>query len=374
MKVDWLIVGAGLTGATLAERIASQLGQSVLVIDRRKHIGGNVYDEHDEHGILVHKYGPHIFRTTDSTVWQYLSRFTAWRVFQHRVLGFVQGKYVPIPFNFNSINALFPTSVAQRIMERLLGKYPFGAAVPILQLISDADEEIRQFAQFVYDNVFHPYTVKQWGLRPEELDPSVTGRVPIRMNFDDRYFTDSYQAVPSLGYTTMIRNMLNNPNIRILLGAGYRCIRGDVQCERTIYTGPIDEFFDYIHGTLPYRSLRFEFVATDVERFQEVATVNYPCNYDFTRITEPKHFSDRTSGKTVIVYEYPEQYFPGKNEPYYPVPQQVNRERYLLYLREAHKVRDKVLFAGRLANYAYINMAQTVSNALRLWEEEISHG
>lgn len=372
MKVDWLIVGAGLTGATFAERIASQMGQSVLVIDRRKHIGGNAYDEFDENGILVHKYGPHIFRTNNPAVWEYLSKFTAWQIFHHRVLGFVQGKYVPIPFNFNSINALFPSKTAQKHIEALLEKHRFGSEVPILHLIHDSDAEIRDLGQYVYDNVFHSYTVKQWGLTPEELDPSVTGRVPIRLNFDDRYFTERYQGIPQMGYAAMIRNMLDNPNIRILLGADYREVRGDVQCKKLIYTGPIDEFFDYIYGALPYRSLRFELATLGVEWFQKVATVNYPCNYDFTRITEPKHFyGHRSLGKTVVVYEYPEPHFPGTNEPYYPVPLKANRERYALYLREAERIRSEVVFAGRLASYVYIDMAQAVGNALHLWSEMI---
>lgn len=369
MRVDWLIVGAGFTGATLAERIASQRGQKVLLIDRRKHVGGNAYDEYDENGVLVHKYGPHIFRTNDSKVWQYLSKFTSWRPYYHRVLGLVQGKKVPIPFNLNSLSALFPSAHAERLTEKLLSSYQFGAEVPILHLVEDKDIDIRNLAEYVYENVFHGYTVKQWGMKPEDLDASVTGRVPIRLSLNDCYFKDTYQAIPSYGYTAMFQNMLRHPNIKMLLGADYREIAEEVEYRRMIYTGPIDEFFNYAYGPLPYRSLRFEFMTSEMEWFQEVATVNYPSQYDFTRTTEAKHLSGQTLPRTTVVYEYSEAYIPGKNEPYYPIPQEANRERYDLYLKESSKIRGTVLFAGRLAGYVYCDMAQAVGNALDLWEE-----
>lgn len=372
MRVDWLVVGAGLTGATLAERIASQLGQKVLVVDRRRHVGGNVYDEYDESGILVHKYGPHIFRTNNEKVWKYLSHFTDWRPYYHRVLGVVEGKKVPIPFNLNSLDALFPSRHAERFAEKLLRKYGFGAEVPILSLMRDEDEDIRGLARYVYEGVFYGYTTKQWGMKPEDLDASVTGRIPIRVSRDDRYFKDRYQAIPSSGYTVMVRRMLAHPNIKVLLGADYREVAPEVDCERMVFTGAIDEFFDYRHGPLPYRSLRFEFATLRTEWFQEVATVNYPNEFDFTRITEAKYLSGQRLPMTVLTYEYPEPYIPGENEPYYPIPQAANRERYELYLEDARQLLGRVVFAGRLARYTYCDMAQAVASALDLWER-ISH-
>ncbi|GEA16565.1 UDP-galactopyranose mutase [Moorella sp. E308F] len=372
MKVDWLIVGAGFTGATLAERIASVMGQKVLLVERRDHIGGNAYDEYNEHGILVHRYGPHIFHTNSKKVWDYLSRFTRWRTYQHRVLGIVEGKKIPIPFNLNSLYAIFPPRHAERLEEKLVGYYGLGAKVPILRLRENEDKDIRFLAEYVYQNIFYGYTLKQWGLRPEELDPSVTERVPVYISRDDRYFQDIYQAIPGEGYTAMFRQMLRNPNIKILLNTDFREILDEVRFNRMIYTGPIDAFFDYMHGPLPYRSLRFEFVTLHQEWFQEAGTVNYPNEYDFTRITEQKHLSGQQLPVTTLVYEYPEAYRPGENDPYYPVLREENREVYARCLEEAKKLKGTVLFAGRLADYKYYNMDQAVERALKLFEGEVA--
>lgn len=253
MKVDWLIVGAGFTGAVLAERIASQLDQKVLVVEKRNHIGGNAYDYYNEHGVLVHKYGPHIFHTNSKKVWDYLSQFTEWRPYYHRVLASVEGKLVPVPFNLNSLYALFPPKYAERLEEKLICTYGFGVKVPILKMKEAKDEELRFLADYIYKNIFYGYTIKQWELTPEELDPSVTGRVPVYISRDDRYFQDTYQAMPKQGYTAMFGRILSHKNIKVLLNTDYREIVREICFNRMIYTGPIDVYFDYMHGSLPYR-------------------------------------------------------------------------------------------------------------------------
>lgn len=371
MKVDWLIVGAGYTGLVLAERITSQLDQKVLVVERRNHIGGNAYDYYDDNGILVHGYGPHIFHTNSARVWGYLSQFTEWRPYYHHVLALVEGKTVPIPFNLNSLYAVFPPRYASRLEDLLLERYGFGVKIPILKLREGASGELHLLADYIYEKVFYGYTLKQWGLKPEELNPSVTGRVPVYISRDDRYFQDTYQAMPKLGYTEMFRRMMDHPNIKVLLNTDYREIIDDVGFNRMIYTGAIDEFFDYVHGELPYRSLRFEFAYYEVEDYQEVGQVNYPSEYTFTRISEFKHMTGQRAYGTTVAVEYPQDYLRGQNVPYYPVPQEKNRERYNRYLKEAQKLRDTVLFAGRLADYLYYNMDQAVARALTLFEREI---
>ncbi|RUT04799.1 UDP-galactopyranose mutase [Dulcicalothrix desertica PCC 7102] len=371
MKVDWLIVGAGFSGCVLAERIASQLGQRVLLMDKRDHIGGNAYDYYNEHGILVHKYGPHIFHTKSKKVWDYLSQFTEWRPYFHHVLGVVEGKKVPIPFNLNSLYALFPPKYAEKLEEKLLDNFGFGVKVPILKLRESANGELEFLANYIYDNVFVRYTAKQWELKPEELDKAVTGRVPVYISRDDRYFQDPYQAMPKYGYTEMFRKMLAHPNIKVLLNADYREVINDIKFNRMVYTGPVDTFFDYMYGELPYRSLRFSFETLDQEHYQEVGTVNYPNEYDITRITEQKYLSGQTSPKTTLVKEYPQAYVPGLNDPYYPVPREENRARYELYLKEANKLNGSVIFAGRLAEYKYYDMDQAALRALGLFEKEV---
>jgi UDP-galactopyranose mutase len=371
MKVDWLIVGAGFSGCVLAERIASQLGQRVLLMDKRDHIGGNAYDYYNEHGILVHKYGPHIFHTKSKRVWDYLSQFTEWRPYFHHVLGVVEGKKVPIPFNLNSLYALFPPKYAEKLEEKLLDNFGFGVKVPILKLRESANGELEFLANYIYDNVFVRYTSKQWDLKPEELDKAVTGRVPVYISRDNRYFQDPYQAMPKYGYTEMFRKMLAHPNIKVLLNADYREVINDIKFNRMVYTGPVDTFFDYMYGELPYRSLRFSFETLDQEHYQEVGTVNYPNEYDITRITEQKYLSGQTSPKTTLVKEYPQAYVPGLNDPYYPVPREENRTLYELYLKEASKLNGSVIFAGRLAEYKYYDMDQAALRALSLFEKEV---
>jgi len=369
MKVDVLVVGAGFTGSVLAERIASQLNKKVLIVDRRNHIGGNAYDEFDTNGVLIHRYGPHIFHTNSDKVWSYLSQFTNWRSYYHRVCAVIEGKLVPLPFSLASLRVLFSDQLADRLEGKLIARYGYGAKVPILKLLEESDSDLQFIAKFVYENVFENYTFKQWGLKPESLSPSVTSRVPIIVSYDERYFQDVYQAIPRDGYTSLIRKMLSHPNISVLLQTDFSELQGCVQFKHLIYTGCIDEFFNYVHGKLPYRSLSFEFVSLPVAQYQPVAQVNYPNEYEYTRITEFKHITGQCNvSHTTIAYEYPVDYVGGQNEPYYPVPRDENHEIYQKYIKESESLKN-ITFAGRLADYRYYNMDQAVARALKLFED-----
>lgn len=372
MKHEWVVVGAGLVGSTLAQRIASELDQRVLVIEAREHVGGNVFDEFDEHGILVHRYGPHAFHTNDCRVWTYLSRFTEWRFYEHRVLAAVDGQLVPLPFNLNTLDALFPPYRAARLRGLLLQYYGPEREIPVLSLREAFESEIRRLAEFVYEMVFYGYTVKQWGLTPEQLGPAVMGRVPVRLSRDDRYFRDRYQGVPAQGYTTMVRRMLSHKNIEILLRTSFESIPDLVGRCRVIYTGPIDSYFGYIHGELPYRSLRFEFAHGAEKQRQLVAQVNYPNQHEYTRVVEHKHITGQEAEGTTITREYPQPHVPGKTDPYYPIPRSENLAVYRQYVAEAAKLRGLVFFAGRMADYKYYNMDQAVARAHCLFEREIA--
>jgi len=364
MRVDWLIVGAGLTGATFAERIATQRRETVLLVEQRNHIAGNVWDEYNANGVLVHKYGPHIFHTSKKEVWDYLSQFTKWRPYFHKVLAAVDGQHVPLPFNLNSIDQLFPAAMAQRIGSKLVEAFGYGSRIPVLKLRESKDTDLRFIADYVYSFIFEQYTRKQWGLRPEELDPAVTSRVPILVSRDDRYFQDTYQAMPLNGYSVMVQRMLEHTKIRLLLNTRWQDIENEVTYNQMIFTGPIDEFFQFKHGTLPYRSLYFDAQTLPVERFQAAAVINYPNEYDYTRITEMKWLTNQTHPQTTIISEYPIAHLHGTTVPYYPVPTGVNRQQYRLYQEEANTLNGKVIFAGRLADYQYYNMDQSVDRAL----------
>jgi UDP-galactopyranose mutase len=369
MKFDWLIVGAGFTGSVLAERIASQLNQKVLIVEQRDHIAGNAYDYYDEQGILVHKYGPHIFHANAQYIWDYLAQFTEWRSYYHQVLGVVDGKEVPIPFNLNTLSALFPSRYAEKLSQQLIEEYGFNVKVPILKIRETAkNNDLKFLADYIYDNVFHKYTLKQWELKPEELAPSVTARVPIYISRDNRYFQDSYQGLPKHGYTALFRSMLNHPNIKVLLNTSYQEIMDDIQYKRMIFTGPIDEFFEHTHGELPYRSLDFKFHYTEQDQMQAVGTVNYPNEYNYTRITEFKHLTGQRSYGSSYIEEYPQAYKRGENVPYYPIPKDEYKALYKKYQQEAEKLKGEVLFAGRLAEYQYYNMDQAVARALHLFK------
>jgi UDP-galactopyranose mutase len=369
MKFDWLVVGAGFTGAVFARCMAERHGARVLVMDRRDHVGGNAYDEFDSHGVMVHRYGPHLFHTSSEEVWLYLSRFTEWRPYMHRVLGLVDGQWVPIPFNLTSIERLFPREMASRLQDKLVRAYGFGARVPILTLREHSDDDVRFLANFVYRKVFENYTRKQWSRAPEELDPSVTARVPILVSNDDRYFQDTYQAMPAEGYSVLFRRLLAHPRIQMLLNAPYKELAASVAYERMLFTGRVDEYFDFSLGSLPYRSLRFDFRTLLQDRFQTAGTHNYPGDTSYTRITEQKLVTGQDlPGRTTVIYEYPQPHVEGENEPYYPVPQPANRALFARYEELAARDAAKVVFAGRLGGYQYYNMDQAAARALALAE------
>jgi UDP-galactopyranose mutase len=366
---DWIIAGAGFTGAVLAERIASQLDQTVLVVDRRGHIAGNAYDEDRSYGQLIHRYGPHIFHTNSDRVWDYLSRFTAWRPYEHRVLGEIDGRLAPIPFNLDSLEALFPAREAATLSKLLIDAYGMEKSVPILKM-RESGGALKDLADYIYAKVFEGYTLKQWSLRPEELDPSVSARVPVRVSRDGRYFQDTHQAMPAEGYTRMFERILDHPNITVATSTDFAGVRDSDA--KMIFTGPIDEYFGYAFGPLPYRSLRFDFHAVAAAQFQPVGTVNYPNDHAYTRITEFRHLTGETAADTVIVREYPQSYEPGKNEPYYPIPTPGNSGKLKPYLDAARALEGKVWFAGRLGDYAYYNMDQACGRALALFEKQIA--
>ncbi len=350
MIYDFVVVGAGLTGSVIAERIAS-CGKKVLIIEKRRHIAGNAFDYSNDEGLLVHKYGPHIFHTNTKKVWDYLSQFTEWSDYYHHVLAVVEGKKVPVPFNLNSINELFPSSFADLLTTKLISNFGYGVKLPILKLRDIEDSDLKFLADYIYDNVFLGYTVKQWAMRPEDLDFSVSSRVPVFISRDNRYFQDTYQAMPSKGYTAMVERMLSNPNIHLLLGADFREVSKSIQYRKLVYTGPIDEYFDYEFGSLPYRSLEFDFTTIETNKFQEVAQVNYPNNHDYTRITEFKHFYAEKSNRTTIAYEYPTEFVHGNNEPYYPIPREDNQALYNLYRTKADQLDGDFFFSGRISEY-----------------------
>src|SRR4051794_13277344 len=360
MGFDYLIVGAGFAGCVLAERLAVGSGRRVLLIDKRPHIGGNSYDCHDEAGVLIHKYGPHIFHTNSTEVYDYLSRFTAWRPYQHRVVACVDGQLVPIPINLDTVNRLYGLSLTSFQLEEFFR----GVAEPCSPVRTSEDVIVSKVGRELYEKFFRNYTRKQWGLDPSELDASVTARVPVRTNRDDRYFSDRYQVMPAHGYTRMFERMLAHPHIKILLQADFREVRGMLDCREIIYTGPVDEYFDYRYGKLPYRSLDFRFETHERPVHQPAPVVNYPNEYAYTRCTEFKYLTGQEHARTTVVYEYPVSV----GDPYYPVPRPENNELYRKYQALAAAT-PHVHFAGRLGTYKYYNMDQVVAQALKLYEK-----
>jgi len=352
---DYVIVGAGFAGSVLAERLAVDGGQRVLLIDRRSHIGGNAYDMHNSAGVLVHRYGPHIFHTNSDEVFAYLSRFTRWRPYEHRVLTHVDGKLLPMPINLDTINRLYDLDLTSAQLERFFE----ARAEPVAAIRTSEDVIVSRIGRELYEKFFRNYTRKQWGLDPRRLDASVTSRLPIRTNRDDRYFTDVHQAMPLLGYTRMFENMLDHPGITVSLQTDFIDVSSAVRYQSLIYTGPIDEYFDHRYGKLPYRSLRFEHVTLEQPWFQDVAVVNFPNEHRFTRITEYKHLTGQQHRKTSISYEFAQS----EGDPYYPVPQPENASLYKRYklLAEGY---SNVHFVGRLGTYKYYNMDQVVGQAL----------
>ncbi len=368
MKFKYVIVGAGLAGTTVAERIASQLDERVLVIEKKKHIAGHCYDFYDENGILVHKYGPHIFHTKVKEVWDYLSNFTEWHLYQHRVLSYVDGKLVPIPINLDTVNQLFGTKLSAQELPDFFKKL----AEPVDEIKSSADVVLSKVGRYLYEKMFKNYTLKQWGVTPDKLDPQIISRIPIRENRDDRYFDDPYQGLPKEGYTRMVERMLSHPNIKLLLGTDYKEIIGEIEYEKLIYTGPIDYYFDYKYGKLPYRTLEMKFETRDVEYYQPVAVVNYPNDYDFTRITEFKHMTGQKASKTTIVKEFPRG-TTAEEEPYYPVFDAQTNKLAAKYRGQATK-ESRTVFVGRLAEYKYYNMDIAVARALEIFEGKLWQG
>jgi UDP-galactopyranose mutase len=356
---DYLIVGAGFAGSVLAERLASA-GKQVLICDKRPHIGGNAYDHYNDAGILVHKYGPHIFHTNSREVFEYLSRFTEWRSYQHRVLASVDGMLVPIPINLDTINKLYGLNLTSFQVEEFFAS----VAEPREQVRTSEDVVISKVGRELYEKFFRNYTRKQWGLDPSELDASVTARVPTRTNRDDRYFTDTYQAMPLHGYTRMFENMLDHPNIKVMLNCDYREVESMIPYREMIYTGPVDSFFDYRYGKLPYRSLEFKHETLNQEVFQSAPVVNYPNEQLYTRITEFKYLSGQEHKQTSVVYEFPR----AEGDPYYPVPRKENAELYARYKTLADST-PGVYFVGRLATYKYYNMDQIVAQALNVFSK-----
>ncbi|MGZ5246308.1 MAG: UDP-galactopyranose mutase [Flavitalea sp.] len=361
---DYLIVGAGFAGAVLAERLATVANKKVLIVDQRNHIGGNAYDYYNNDGILVHKYGPHIFHTNSREVYDYLGKYTQWRPYEHKVLGSVDGQLVPIPINLNTINKLYGLNLCSSQVEEFFEQ----RAEKIKRVMTSEDVVVSKVGRELYEKFFRGYTRKMWDLDPSELDASVTARVPTRTNKDDRYFTDTYQAMPLNGYTVMFEKMLNHPNIKVMLNTDYKEIVDIIPYKSMIYTGPVDSYFNYCFGKLPYRSLEFKFETIDAEKFQETGTINYPNDQAYTRITDFKYLTGQKHPKTAVVYEFPM----AEGDPYYPVPRPENAEVYKKYQQLATSMTN-TYFVGRLATYKYYNMDQVVAQSLTLFKKLMQH-
>lgn len=359
MKVDVLVVGAGFSGSVVAEQLAGQ-GLSVRVIDKRDHIGGNAYDRVDDHGVLMHPYGPHIFHTNSQRIFDYLSQFTAWRPYEHRVLAKAGDKLVPIPINIDTVNALYGLHLDEDTIQTFFD----GVREPRNPIRTSEDVVLNAVGRDLYETFFRGYTRKQWGLDPSELAASVAARVPTRTNHDDRYFADTYQAIPREGYTALFSKLLDHSGIHVELGVDFFEMRKPVEADHIVYTGPVDAFYAQCYGPLPYRSLRFEHEhLPDTEQYQSVGTVNYPNDYDYTRITEFKHVTGQVHAGTSIMREYPQ----AQGDPYYPIPRPENEALFKRYEALALQESD-VTFVGRLAQYRYYNMDQCVGAALKASE------
>ena len=364
---DYIIIGAGLAGAVAAEQLSHK--GKVLVVEQRSHVGGNCYDEYDQNNNLVHKYGPHLFHTDNIDVWKYLSQFTDWQQYNHCVKVYIDGKYVPLPFNLNTLYEVYPKLQAEELEQKLVSTFKYNSQIPINKLMEIEDSKLNSLAGYIYDNIFVNYTEKQWGV--SEVDKSVTARVPVRISRDNRYFTDKYQAVPKYGYTKMIQNMLKN--VHILLNTQFRDVMrfngskfelfGQPYSGTVVYTGRIDDLFGYKYGMLEYRSIDFQFETSDIHL--PAATVNYPNNYDYTRITEFKQIHPVKAERTTILKEYPQEYIPSVNVPCYPIFDMENQTKYQKYLEDSKQVENLVLL-GRLAEYKYYDMDDVVSRVLAM--------
>jgi UDP-galactopyranose mutase len=356
MRIDVLVVGAGFSGAVVARELAER-GRDVVVVDKRDHVGGNAHDRSDAHGVLVHPYGPHIFHTNSARIADYLSRFTAWRPYEHRVLASVDGRLVPLPINIDTVNRLYGLSLGEDDIQA----YFDGVREPRDPIRTSEDVVVNAVGRDLYEKFFRGYTRKQWGLDPSELAASVAARIPTRTNRDDRYFTDTFQAMPADGYTRMFERILDHPRIRVETGIDYFAERESLGARHLVYTGPIDAYYQHRFGALPYRSLRFEHEhLPGVAQYQAVGTVNYPNDHAYTRITEFRHLTGQPHPGTSIVREYPQ----AEGDPYYPVPRPENERLFKRYEALAAAERD-VTFVGRLAQYRYYNMDQCVGAAIK---------
>ena len=382
-QYDSIVAGSGFAGAVVARELAERGGERVLVLEKRDHIAGNCYDVCDNHGILIHQYGPHIFHTNIERVYRYLSRFTEWYDYSHEVVANVNGQLIPVPFNLNTLYMVYEEEMARSLEKKLTETFGEGSRVPILKLMEQEDEDLKAVAEYVYEHIFLRYTMKQWGQKPEEISPEVTGRVPVLLSRDNRYFQDRFQGMPLHGYTPMVKEMLSHPGIDVMLQTDARdeirleggtiYFRGEPFSGRVIYTGPLDEFFDCCYGRLPYRSLRFEFEHLDTDSYQEKAVVNYTVSEDFTRITEFKKLTGQhMPGETTIMREYPIPYTDSEREiPYYAIINDENRSLYERYRKFVEEYPGFYL-AGRLAEYRYYNIDAIVERALSLADELIS--
>lgn len=373
---DTIIVGSGCAGATVARKFADA-GKKVLVLERRGHIAGNCYDEKDKIGVMIHRYGPHIFHTNNKEVVDFLSRFTKWHKYEHEVLARVNGEYIPVPFNLNTLYMVYDEKRAAEIEKKLIDTYGEGNKVPIMKLRENNDADIREVAEYVYNNIFLKYTMKQWGQTPSEVDQSVTARVPVVISYDNRYFHDTYQMMPEDGFTAMFKNMLDSDNIEVRLNTDAKEIlqikdnkiyfEGQEYTGQVFYTGQTDELFDYEYGHLPYRSLNFEFESYDnMEYYQPKAVINYTVDEDYTRITEFKHLLGQRLDGTTIIKEYSVPY-EGKEEqiPYYSIINEENLNKYRMYKERADKITNLHL-VGRLAEYKYYNIDAIIARALEV--------
>ncbi len=361
MKYDVIVVGAGFAGSTAA-RIFAEQGKKVLIIEKRRHIGGNCYDFKDDNGVTIHKYGPHIFNTVDKNVWDFVNRFTDFNCYQHKVLSYVNSRLVPIPINRDTICDLFGVNISINEVEGFLANEARNSKFndPAQNF---RDVVVSQVGETLYELMFKKYTIKQWERDPEELSPDVAKRIPVRTNRDDRYFSSKYQGMPIKGYTPVFDKMLEHENIAVMLGVDYFNAKDDIAADFTVYTGELDRFFDYKYGKLEYRSIEFKYRTVEKEKFQPAAVVNYPNDYDYTRITEYKHFLDEKTEKSTICFEYPKK----EGIPYYVVLTEENTAKRKQYIEEVKKLEEqgKYAFVGRLAEYKYYNMDQVVASTMK---------
>ena len=373
-----VIIGSGFSGSVIAERIANVLNEKVLLIEQRNHIGGNCHDSYDANGILVHNYGPHIFHTDFEDVWNYLSNFTEWIPYKHKVLAHIDKQFVPLPFNFISIKKLFPSDETQLFINELLAHYEYGSKVSIMELKKSNSSKLKQLADFIYKKVFLNYTIKQWGITPDKIDPKVLSRVPIRISEKEGYFDDKYQGIPKEGYAKIFEKLLRQPNIKLILDKKMQEIvkldhsnknilfNGKVFNGKLIYTGAIDELFDFKFGKLPYRSLRFEKEFHHIQSYQDAAVVNYPNEYNFTRITEFKKLTMQKVNGTTIFKEYPKK-CEENDIPYYPLFTDESKKQYQKYFEYAKQFKNLTLI-GRLAEFKYYDMDDAIKRALDIFE------